>query len=74
MLPLCLIGETDKICPTLDDDGLPHIGQKINKGEPYACIVDEVRCKSKKELSKTNEVRCNSHKTNERCKLHQQMS
>jgi len=51
-----LPGETDKICPTLDDDGLPHIGQKINKGEPYACIVDEVRCKSKKELSKTNET------------------
>jgi len=51
-----LPGETEKICPSLDDDGLPHVGQLIKKGDPYCCIVDEQKCRSKKECSKSNEV------------------
>jgi len=35
---------------------LPHVGQLIRKGEPMCCIVDDQKCRSKKEFSKSNEV------------------
>ncbi|KAL6045372.1 DNA-directed RNA polymerase subunit beta [Balamuthia mandrillaris] len=31
---------TERFCPALDDDGLPHVGQRLHKDDPYYCIVD----------------------------------
>lgn len=50
-----LPGETDRVCANLDDDGLPHIGQRMVKGDPLWCAIDESSCRAKKELHNYNE-------------------
>lgn len=32
----------DKVCPTLDEDGLPPIGLKLREGDPMYCYLDTV--------------------------------
>lgn len=38
------------MCANLDDDGLPYIGQRMVKGDPLWCAIDESSCRAKKEL------------------------
>jgi len=45
-----LPGESDKVCANLDEDGLPYIGQRMVKGDPLWCAIDESSCRAKKEL------------------------
>eukprot|EP00656_Telonema_subtile_P016185 TRINITY_DN18534_c0_g1_i2.p1 TRINITY_DN18534_c0_g1~~TRINITY_DN18534_c0_g1_i2.p1 ORF type:complete len:927 (-),score=299.62 TRINITY_DN18534_c0_g1_i2:196-2976(-) len=50
-----LPGEDQKVCPSLDDDGLPFVGQRLKKGDPLYCAIDESSFRSKKELHNYNE-------------------